>query len=255
MTVEYDFPIEYLDDAELRDFYRKNGYVSIKGGIPKKFIDLIVSELNEIFLTYATDCDNPFDSAVLELDRNHKDKLYELHTMAVKLTSFSNINSLVSGYINDICGKKMPQFTIGTGFLLGIPKDSRLVYDFHQESNYMKGFDDIFNVHYPLLRTSNFENGTMSVLPGSHKLGTLDYSISRVSENSYTNLVPSGIEEITNSYKELYNFLEVGDVLIFHKDLIHKSNYNSSELTRPVGIGRLTTSLNAYWKRQSPKDL
>ena len=55
--------------------------------------------------------------------------------------------------------------------------------------------------------------------------------------------------------KELFNFLEVGDVLIFHKDLIHKSNYNSSELTRPVGIGRLTTSLNANWKRQSPEEL
>ena len=63
--------------------------------------------------------------------------------------------------IREISGNNNPVFEILSGLLLGISKDDRLVYNFHQESNYMKGFDDIVNIHYPLLRTSKVENGTI----------------------------------------------------------------------------------------------
>ena len=46
----------------------------------------------------------------------------------------------------------------------------------------------------------------MSLLPGSHKLGCLDYNKSRLAKNSFTNLVPKGIEEITSSFDEVFNF-------------------------------------------------
>jgi ectoine hydroxylase-related dioxygenase (phytanoyl-CoA dioxygenase family) len=133
--------------------------------------------------------------------------------------------------------------------------DDRLVYNFHQESNYMKGFSDIINVHYPLLRTSNAQNGTMSILPGTHKLGTLEYQKSRNSKDSYTDLLPKNMSEIIGSFPELHCYLEVGDVILFHKDLVHKSNYNSSALCRPVGIYRLTQSISGDWVSKSPDEL
>jgi len=36
--------------------------------------------------------------------------------------------------------------------------------------------------------------------------------------------------------------LDVGDVVFFHKDLIHKSNFNHTKTSRPVGVGRYTST-------------
>jgi hypothetical protein len=243
----YDYPAEYSRDEEIKDFYEQNGYVSIKNGISNGDIKEIVDDLTQIFSPFATDPEHPIDSAIVDLDKRDKPKLHELHYISSKLYSFAKIGSALSKYVNAIYGKRVPQFGITRGFLLSIPKDERLIYNFHQESNYMKGFEDIFNIHYPLLRTSVIENGTMSVIAGSHKLKTLDFERSRKSDNSYTDLVPVNIDQIKESFEERYNFLEVGDVLIFHKDMIHRSNFNHSNLARPVGINRITTSTKGDW--------
>jgi len=255
MNKIYDYPVKYASEDDIKDFYEKNGYVSIKNGIPTNDINEVISDLTLIFSPFATDHKHLIDSAIIDLDKRDKPKLYELYLVASKLFSFTKIGSSVSKYVNAIYGERVPQFNIGSGFLLGIPKDERLIYNHHQESNYMKGFDDIFNVHYPLLRTSVIENGTMSVLAGTHKLNTLNFEKSRKSNNSYTDLVPVDIDKIKESFEERHNFLEVGDVLLFHKDTIHRSNFNSSNLARPVGINRITTSTEGDWVQRSPDEL
>ena len=251
----YDYPIKYNTEDAIKDFYEKNGYVSIKNGIPTDDIKEIVDDLTQIFSPFATDHKYPIDSAIISLDKRDKSKLYELHLVASKLYSFTKIGSILSKYVNAIYGKRVPKFNISSGFLLSIPKDERLVYNYHQESNYMKGFHDIINCHYPLLRTSVIENGTMSVLAETHKLNTLNFEKSRKSTNSYTNLLPVDIDQIKESFEEKYNFLELGDVILFHKDIIHRSNFNSSNLARPVGINRITTSLDGDWLKKSPDEL
>jgi ectoine hydroxylase-related dioxygenase (phytanoyl-CoA dioxygenase family) len=212
----YDFAANYQSDNEMKDYYDQNGYVSIKNGISREDIEEIVDDLTDIFSQFATDPENQIDSAIVNLDKSDKPKLHELHQVASKICSFGKVTSSLSKYVNAIYGKRVPQFNISSGFLLGIPKDERLVYNFHQESNYMKGFEDIFNIHYPLLRTSSIENGTMSVIAGTHKLKTLDFEKAKKSDNSYTDLVPVDIEHIKESFEERHNFLEVGDVLVFH---------------------------------------
>ena len=256
-SIIYDYPKVFSDDSELRNFYIENGYVSIKNGIPREDIDQIVSDLNYILLPYAPDKVSPIDSAIIHLDKNDKEKLYQLNMALAKLSSLTKIPSVLSGYINTITGKKVPQIILNVSFLPSIPKDNRLIYDYHQESNYMRGFENVFNVHYPILRSSNYENGTMSVLPKSHKLGTLDFhkSYAKEAHNSRANLIPVDIEKIQKNHEEIFNYLEIGDVVIFHKDLIHKSNYNASDKTRLIGTIRVTTSYLTNWKELSSKEL
>ena len=95
----------------------------------------------------------------------------------------------------------------------------------------------------------------MSLLPGTHHYGNLAYAKSRAAKDSYTDLVPSGIEEITKKVPELHCYLELGDCVIFHKDTIHKSNYNGSTLCRPVGVSSLTQGQTGVWGNQNPDDL
>jgi len=250
-----DYPRHFSTDAEMRSFYSNFGYITLKNVIPSDLLASIRNDLTAIFGTYSTDKANPVDSAILNLDKTDKPKLYELHTAASKCVSFKATSAFFSDLLKRISGNNSPVLEIGAGFLLSIAKDSRLVYDFHQESNYMKGFGDIFNVHYPLFRTSTVDNGTMSILPGSQNYGTLSFNKSRISNNSYTDLIPTYIEEITAVLPELHCYLELGDVVIFHKDLIHKSNFNASALCRPVGVSRFTQSLVGDWINRSPDEL
>jgi len=246
---------EFKSKEEMQIFYSDYGFISLKNFIPLNLIDNIVEDLSFIFKPFATDKSNPIDSGILNLDKNDRKLLHKLHITSEKLSSIKQLSGLFRDITKKIIGKNYPVLEISAGLLLGISRDDRLVYNFHQESNYMKGFSDIMNVHYPLLRTSSAQNGTMSILPGTHYLGTLEYQKSRKSEDSYTNLLPKNISEIINNFPELHCYLELGDVILFHKDLVHKSNYNSSSLCRPVGVSRLTQSTSGDWINKSPDEL
>ena len=248
--------INFKSKEELHNFYSKNGYVSIKNLIPIKLLEDVQAELNNVFEEFSTFDSSPhFDSGVVYLDKNDKSKLYELHNATNKLSSLKGLSKIFGDICKKLENSDKPIFEIIGGYLIGLPKDKRLVYNFHQESNYMKGFGNIFNIHFPIFRKSSQLNGTMSVIPGTHKMGTLPFEKSRLSNDSYTDLVPKGIDEIVQSYDEIHLDLDLGDCVIFHKDLIHKSNYNQSNLCRPVGIFRFTQSLEGDWINRSPDEL
>ena len=92
-------------------------------------------------------------------------------------------------------------------------------------------------------------------LAGSHKLGTLNFEKKKTAADSYTDLIPVDINKIKSNFKEVHLLLNPGDCVIFHKDLIHKSNYNSSDLCRPVGVSRFTQSINGDWINRSSDEL
>ena len=250
-----DMPRQFGSAHEIKAFYDEYGYVTIKGLLPVEFLDNVRSDLTALFSPYALNEKSPIDSGIIELDKDDKIALYNLHTAACKLVTLGALSVDVQDTLKSISGRSDPLLEIANGFFMSIAQDERLVYDFHQESNYMKGFEDLFNVHYPLLRTSDLENGTMSILLGTHHLGNLAYSKSQSSHDSYTDLKPDKIEEISAVVPELHCYLELGDCVIFHKNLIHKSNYNGSSLCRPVGVGRYTQSLTGDWIYRTPEEL
>lgn len=51
--------------------------------------------------------------------------------------------------------KDIPIIEIASGYMISLPRDKRLVYDFHQESNYMPNFSDILNIYFPIFHQSN----------------------------------------------------------------------------------------------------
>jgi hypothetical protein len=79
----------------------------------------------------------------------------------------------------------------------------------------------------------------MSALVGSHKLGPLEGVMMKAAENGLSSLVPHNIESILKQHQEVYFELGLGDCVFFHKDLIHKSNFNNSKLCRGIGTSRL----------------
>ena len=165
----------YSSIDELRADYERDGLVSIKGLIPVEKLEAVQRDFTETFAEFAPDKQFPIDSAIIELNKTDKQLLYELHMATTKLISLRSLFSLFADVVVDLTSSQTPVYEISGGYLLGISKDKRLVYDFHQESNYMREFSSIFNFHFPLLRKSSQQNGTMSVLRGSHKIGTVSF--------------------------------------------------------------------------------
>jgi len=185
------------------------------------------------------------DAAIIGLNQTSEGqvRLFRMHNRLRNLAIFFELLGISARLGQRIIGNNIPFSVVSWGFLLGLPDDTRLAYDFHQETSYMEGAEDILNVHFPFLRASSVENGTMSALEGSHKEGVLPYRRSKASDNSYTNMVPSDIAALRSRYREVFFHLELGDIAFFHKDLIHRSNPNLSDALRPPAVFRLTQDL------------
>lgn len=233
----------FKSDKELFDFYSEFGYVSIKNCIPENLVSDLQKDLNNYFVSVGGDMGNDFDSICINMDQKDKPRLYEMYKMGSNITAFKKISKPLSEIINKInlCDDAVLEMHIA--YLIGLPKDMRLTYDWHQESSWdtddVKRIKNMVNVHYPIFRESNILNGSMSVLVGSHKLGPLEGVMMKASENGLSSLVPHNIESILKQYQEVYFDLGLGDCVFFHKDLIHKSNCNNSKLCRAIGTSRL----------------
>jgi hypothetical protein len=223
-----------------RETYIADGYIVIKGLLSAAVLDELSEEALACFRCFSNDQTLNLSQIIQSLNKLEKTELHNAHKVADRLVGLSKLDSIFAEVCKELSNNVFPVISIAKGLLLGIPADERLVYDFHQESNYMFDFREIFNVHYPILGSSTILNGTMSVLKGSHCLGNLGFSESKRSSNSYTDKVPIEINEIKSNFVEVHCELERGDVLFFDQHLVHKSNRNSTSECRLVGVSRLT---------------
>jgi hypothetical protein len=250
-----DKPRKFSSQIDMKRFYIENGYVSMESAIPINLINDLSHEIKSVFLLNHESHLNSYDEAVIFLDNNDKELLYKTHVAATKVMALQKIAAHLSDYVKVLGNSSLPVLNIDSTFLLGIPKDDRLIYDFHQESNYMRNYTSIYNFHFPIFCQSSISNGTMSALKSSHTAGNLDYIKSRSSSNSYTDLVPKDVNSLVKNYPEVHFELNPGDCVIFHQDLIHRSNFNNSQFCRSVGVLRLTQDINGEWINRKPDEL
>ncbi|WP_421781045.1 phytanoyl-CoA dioxygenase family protein [Kiloniella litopenaei] len=174
---------------------------------------------------------------VYQLSSENKSHLFLLYQMLGRNTSFLRIVSK----IGDFCEKHFPSKSVlclDTNILLGLPNDVRLAHDWHQEEPYYPGLNNpVFTFWFPIMEDSTIEIGTMSTLDGSHKEGLLPYYCKK-KVNGFTELVPRDVDELTKKYNEDFCELLLGDVYLFHHNLIHRSNWNSTSRTRFSGCIR-----------------
>jgi ectoine hydroxylase-related dioxygenase (phytanoyl-CoA dioxygenase family) len=83
---------------------------------------------------------------------------------------------------------------------------------------------------------ATFEKGTMSLLKGSHKCGTLPDKKVRMSANSATRPVPDGVECMVATLERIDSVANPGGAIYFHNDMIHTSNVNTSARPRIIGL-------------------
>jgi len=95
------------------------------------------------------------------------------------------------------------------------------------------------------LDKSTVANGCLQVLPETHRLGRLKH----VREAGQTNVDPEFIAAALQRFPKQYVEMEAGDALVFHCNLLHRSDANKSDTYRWGYICSYNAVRNAPFKR------
>ena len=98
---------------------------------------------------------------------------------------------------------------------------------------------------YIALDKSHEKNGCLQVLNGSHKLGRLNH----IRENDQTIIDSEYLNEAENRYTAKYVEMEEGDALVFHCNLLHRSDANLSKEHRWGYIASYNAVSNKPFKK------
>ena len=229
--------------------YLDNGYVVLQDFFPKNILERfknslsehIVNQLNKHNLKNFKD---PLNGGLVELNKIRTDKnkldsvqiiyntvrklpeLFELMsdkkllTVIKRLSGLDAINPNLSPYIWEAFCRIDP------------PKDHTYDLKWHQESYFTLPNSNSVQLWAPMINNVSLdETGTISAIKKSHLNGELKHSIVRHNEDYISESIKD--EKINSIDRDYENFsLNVGDVLLFHENLIHKTVNNKGKKVR-----------------------
>ena len=175
----------------------------------------------------------------------------EVMRMAAMKTTTSMVNWLMERHAD------APLYLYNSRCLIQPPNDDSHCWDWHQEVFHAIPETRMVQTWCPLIHDATEENGTIEVLPGSHKQG-----IARqrwTSEGTGYALVD---REVVAEYTPKALPLPVGSMLFFDGHLIHRSGKNRSQSNRYALVGIYTAIDETFrtpkpafgWRGKSPQE-
>ena len=121
-------------------------------------------------------------------------------------------------------------------------------WEWHQDFGYWYDYGCLapqMNSIYVSLDRATRENGCLQVLRGTHKLGRIEH----VREDGQTNVSQEHLDAALDRFEHVYVEMEAGDALVFHGNLLHRSDANRSDSHRWGYICSYNAVENAPFKR------
>ncbi|WP_308916566.1 phytanoyl-CoA dioxygenase family protein [Jannaschia sp. LMIT008] len=121
-------------------------------------------------------------------------------------------------------------------------------WEWHQDFGYWYNYGCLapqMNSIYVSLDRATRENGCLQVLKGTHALGRLDH----IREDGQTNVSQEHLDAALERFEHVYVEMEPGDALVFHGNLLHRSDANRSDQHRWGYICSYNAVENAPFKR------
>ena len=226
---------------EVKLKYYSKGYVVLKKVLNKQDLTNCKRQLiNSYQKIFKKEIDSKNIHKFLAKCEHDKDwdRMYVAFKDVCKSKSFNKITKKLEALTKKIFNVSTRPLSLG--YAIGIKDSKRTSYDWHQEKTYYSKIKkNTFHYQFPFFGKCSKSNGTMSVLEGSHSIGEIsNYSYYRKFKKGVHSFIPKDIKLIKKHFKEKFINIEVGDVCIFHENIIHRSNVNKTNKIRFAGIQR-----------------
>ena len=170
------------------------------------------------------------------MESNDKEALYQVQKLIPVAINLRSIIDTMNIFVNpcEISFKDEDLWLMdGPGLFINRPHTDRLLYKWHSEQHYYPKRRNFLNVWFPLFTDKTKENGTMSFKVGSHKkvYPFSEYrGYGKDTENKPNHFVQYEIPDNFHAeFEEYHCESRRGEMVVFHSNLIHRSNPNLSD--------------------------
>ena len=186
-----------------------------------------------------------FCSVYEMMESSDKEALYQVQKF---LTSSPQARALFNdrflSLTSSILGSNKKRVLVdGPALFVNRPRTERLLYKWHSEAHYYPKRRRFLNVWLPLFDAKSASNGTMSFKEGSHKKNFpfSDYQgYSKDSENKPNHFIQYEVpSNLLSEYKEHCCEAKPGDLVLFHRNMVHTSNQNLSNTFSVAVVARV----------------
>jgi len=229
---------QQLSTHSSRAHLAEDGFVVL----PAALSDRCIAELQQAvigLLAGHAEPGEPWHETLVRLDREQDVVLYRFYLLSQRTMALNRARQELEPLAREMLGDEAGVLVdLDSHILFCLPDDDRMSWTWHQESTYLPEVSRAINFCFPVMEPASEQNGTMTSLKGSHKLGALPFSEYRPVANGARSLVPENIEQHVQAFEEVRFDAELGDVCMFDWNLIHRSNPNRSPHTRVTSVIR-----------------
>jgi len=239
------------------DSFKKRGFCTQDNLVNNEEICLIMERLENL-VNYAIEENNidlnkesSLDKKLVHLYQNYPNvagSVYDAINMSLHVNSAFNGKDLRSA-IADLVGTGEEDLIIGNIQFFIKPKNTEHYLGWHQDSSYFADFDpDSSLVCWIPLVDVDSSNGALWVVPGSHKLGKLEYVENERGRHKEMEWNKRGLTYIDKKYFDDSEKIQIevkkGQVAFFDFNLVHKSGLQTASEVRYTMLARFGSAKN-----------
>lgn len=228
-----------LNKADI-NYFRENGFVILKNYINPNLLDILKKTLFTMFsynLKKSIKTDQ-LEDLIYKLENEDHNKVYNIQkaisssSNAITLLDFLKMGELHSDLYNS--DKKNVHLTLLQA-PVQFPNDDRFDFKWHQESGSYTGYTNILTCWFPILGPVNEIDGSMTLIPKSHKNGIREFT--HIKKESGLNDWRINLSNDEDKNAEIVK-INPTDIVLFDSNVIHKSVANIGNKIRITGIVR-----------------
>jgi len=214
---------QYLSKNQVKS-YHEDGYLIIKEFCSKE-------EIEKLYDTALHD--DAINKNALDLNdqSGKKTKLSLWFTPGNDVFGYLSCSEKIVGSVSQLLDSESPVCHFHSKLMQKKPRIGG-AWEWHQDFGYWYKNQFMFPNQLisvmVALSSANKKNGCMQLIKGSHKLGRLNHGFSGDQMGADMDMVNNALKTMDLIYSEL----DPGDVLIFHSNLIHRSDANLSSDSR-----------------------
>jgi len=214
---------KYLSKNQIKS-YHKDGYLILKGLCSNQ-------EIEKLYETALND--DALNKNALDLNdqSGKKTRLSLWFTPGDNVFGYLSCSEKIIGPVSQLLDSESPVCHFHSKLMQKKPRLGG-AWEWHQDFGYWYKNQFMFPNQLisvmVALSPANKKNGCMQLIKGSHKLGRLNHGFSGDQMGADMNMVNNALKTMDLVYSEL----DPGDCLIFHSNILHRSDANLSDGSR-----------------------